>query len=605
MDKTPRGLLAAALTALLLVGCAYQPGPADRLPGDPQTLLEQARQQEGEPAARRRLEAADILARQGRRTQALEVATDLDEQFLADDQLARWALLLSRLGADAGAPSAVLRATQLLDERAFPRDAALTLRLRRGRALAAIGEHLAATEALLALQRETDREALNEDIWHSLSRLDGQQLAALADGADALTTGWIDLARLTRQAGSDIERLFTELATWREEHARHPAARQVPRDLLALRELRGREVRHIAVFLPESGPLTSVAEAIREGLRSHHLNAVERNGGVRLTFLDSSLGDLELLYAEARSRGAQAVIGPLDKDLVTRLESRDRVPLPTLALNYGEGDHGRTEGLYQYGLSAEDEARQVARRGRQDGHRRAAMLVPDNEWGRRVGDAFAQEWQSRDGTITHRVAYDPAGSATESTRRALTGGQPDMLFLLAPPRYARQVPPTLDYYDAAELPIYATSHLYEGRPQPLLDHDLDDVNFIDIPWQIPDAAVGGEEALPYLASYRDIREDADPSLFRVMAMGVDAYELALRLPQFRLLPDSELFGATGTLHLAGDGRIQRRLPWARFENGLPRPFLVTDFLEGDGLGDGAAPGNETREAPEVDDVTRQ
>ncbi|MGM0783412.1 MAG: penicillin-binding protein activator [Pseudomonadota bacterium] len=610
MDKTPRGLLATVLLALLIGGCAYQPGPTERLPDDPQALLEQASQQEGEQAAVSRLEAADILARQDQRTQALEVALELDDTALDDAGYQRWALLLSRLGSEEGDTSAVLRATQDIDEREIDREAANTLRERHGRALAEIGEHLAAAQALLAVQRDTDATALNEDIWHSLSRLDGQQLAALADGAERLTEGWIELAQLTRDAGSDIERLFSQIDAWRDRNPRHPAGREIPSDLLALRELRGREIRHVAVFLPESGPLASVAEAIREGLRTHHLNAVERNGGLRMSFFDSSLGDLELLYAEARDAGAQVAIGPLDKEQVSRLEERDRVPLPTLALNYGENDRNRAERLYQYGLSAEDEARQVARRAREDGHRRAAMLIPDNGWGRRVGQAFEETWQRNDGTITNRVAYAPSGSATESARRAL-GGDPDMLFLLAVPSFARQVPPTLDYYDAAELPIYATSHLHEGRPQPLLDHDLDGVNFIDIPWQIPDAAVGGEEALPFQASYRQLREDADPSLFRLLAMGVDAYELALRLPQFRLLPDSELFGATGTLSVGNDGRFHRRLPWARFENGLPRPVLVTDFLDDGGLTDdaqrleGTPLGSEPLVAPESGDGARQ
>jgi len=149
-----------------------------------------------------------------------------------------------------------------------------------------------------------------------------------------------------------------------------------------------------------------------------------------------------------------------------------------------------------------------------------------------------------------------------------------MLFLLALPEYARQVPPTLDYYYSGDLPIYATSHLFEGRPQPRLDHDLDDVLFVDIPWQIPDAAVGGVEALPYLDSYRRLREESDPAMFRLMAMGVDAYELARRLPQLQAISGSELFGATGTLSPAEDGRIQRRLPWARFVNGVPQPVLT-------------------------------
>ncbi|MCE8023620.1 penicillin-binding protein activator [Billgrantia aerodenitrificans] len=586
MLKMPRGLLATALLALLVAGCA-PPGIVERAPvDDPEQLLRQAQQQAPEEAARSRLEAADILARQGQRTQALQISSEIDDSQLPAEYRLQWAMLLSELGNELNEPWAVIQAGQLLDEIDFPRDAGLILRERLGLALGQVDEHRAAADMLMYVQARTEREALNDPIWNSLSRLDASELASLREGADELTLGWLSLASLVRESDGDIERLLSNLETWRERNARHPAARDVPSELVALRELRGREVRHIAVFLPESGPLSSVAESIRAGMRMHHMHSSERNGGLRLSFIDASHGNLDALYAEARDIGAQVVIGPLDKDEVTELENRDRVPLPTLALNYGHGDMNQAQGLFQYGLSAEDEARQVARRAREDGHRRAAMMVPDNEWGTRVGRAFQQEWSRLDGIVTNAVTYDPRGSATESTRRALSGGRPDMLFLLALPSYARQVPPNLDYIDAANLPIYATSHLYEGRPQPLLDHDLDDVFFVDIPWQIPDAAVGGVEALPYLASFQDLREDSDPSTFRLMAMGVDAYELARRLPQFQLLPESELFGATGLLLPGRDGRIERRLPWARFERGVPRPILSFELLDGDLLDNG-------------------
>ncbi|MBW6391572.1 penicillin-binding protein activator [Billgrantia antri] len=579
MCKMLRGLLATMLLALLVAGCAPS-GLVERVADDdPRALLEQAEQQAPDQAALSRLEAADILARRGQRTQALEIAREIDDARLPAEYRLHWAMLLSELGAELDAPWAVVQAGQLLDEIDIPRDAGLILRERMGRALLQIDEYRAAAAMLMDVQAQTDREALNDPIWTALSRLEDSGLASLREGADELTLGWLALAGLVRESDGDIERLFARLASWRERHPQHPAARSVPAELLALRELRGKEVRHIAVFLPDHGPLSSVAESIRTGIRVHHLNSAERNGGVRLTFLDASHGDLDALYAEARNRGAQVVIGPLDKEQVSELETRDSVPLPTLALNYGAGPENRAEGLFQYGLSAEDEARQVARRAREDGHRRSALLVPNNEWGARVGRAFESEWRDRDGTITNVVTYDPRGSATESTRRVLSDGRPDMLFLLALPSYARQVPPTLDYYGAADLPIYATSHLYEGRPQPLLDHDLDEVNFVDIPWQIPDAAVGGVEALPYLASFEELQQAADPSTFRLMAMGVDAYELARRLPQFQLLPESELFGATGLLVPGRDGRIERRLPWARFENGVPQPILSLDILD--------------------------
>ncbi|MFW6346407.1 MAG: penicillin-binding protein activator, partial [Halomonas sp.] len=442
-----------------------------------------------------------------------------------------------------------------------------------GLALLEEGEPAAAAEALLRVQAETGDEALNDPLWRALEGLSGHQLSRLGETRDDdLTRGWVALAETVRSAGGDIERLFERLDDWRERHQRHPAARQLPADLLALRELRGQEVRHIAILLPESGDLARPAEAIAEGIRVRQRHATD--GDVRLSFLDASGGDFETLYREAENRGAQAVIGPLDKDQVSELERLDRVPLPTLALNYGRSERNEADGLFQYGLSAEDEARLAARRAWRDDHRRAALLVPDNGWGQRVGEAFWDEWRDQGGEVSNAVRYDPERSATDSTRRAIADGRPDLLFLLGLPEFARQVPPTLDYYDAADLPVYATSHLYSGQLEPRLDGDLDGVLFPDIPWQIPDAAVGGEEALPFAESYRELREESDPNLFRLHAMGVDAFELARRLPQFLAVSGSELHGATGSLRLRRDGRVERLLPWARFVNGVPQPVLI-------------------------------
>lgn len=567
-----RGLLATALLALLLAGCATAPGIVDRVTeDDPARLLEQAGQQEPTQAARSRLEAADILARQGERTQALRVASDIDDSLLEGPQRARWALLLADLGEALGEPQAVIQATRDLDELALEPAQVRALRERMGLALLAEDEPAGAARALLRVQAETDDVALNDPIWEALIRMDHQAISALAQDEDALTRGWLELTELYRASGGDIERFLERLEEWRSRNGRHPAARQLPADLAALGELRGLEVRHIAVLLPESGPLARPAAAIAEGMRTQHRSS---GGDIRLSFIDAASGDLESLYREAESRGAQVVIGPLDKDQVSQLEARDRVPLPTLALNYGHAERNSADGLFQYGLSAEDEARQAAVRTWRDGHRRAALLVPDNDWGRRVGEAFWNEWQALGGEVTNAVRYNPGAPATESTRRAISNPRPDALFLLGLPDYARQVPPTLDYFNASRLPVYATSHLFEGRINPRLDNDLNDVQFLDIPWQIPEAAVGGVEVLPFLDSYRSLREESDPTVFRLQAMGVDAFELARRLPQLQAIPGSEVQGATGTLRPGSDGRIERQLPWARFVNGVPQPILI-------------------------------
>ena len=66
------------------------------------------------------------------------------------------------------------------------------------------------------------------------------------------------------------------------------------------------------------------------------------------------------------------------------------------------------------------------------------------------------------------------------------------------------------------------------------------------------------------------------SMFRLMAMGVDAYEIAANIQNF--IESGRMSGATGQLTLTSDGRIYRELPWAKFQNGIPTPILTPDFL---------------------------
>ncbi|WP_157958459.1 penicillin-binding protein activator [Salinicola lusitanus] len=574
-----RRLLLPLMATLILAGCAGQSMMQGVSGPSAQELLEQANSQSGPQAAASRLEAADILARQGDTAQALEIAGQIDSTQLDDAQRTRWALVLSDSALAEEDGWSAIRATDILDTQAnLSTDDRQTLRYRRGLALEMIGEPEASARLLIDLQRENAPYELNDDIWKPLSSLSPTALDALAaTNGDPITQGWVDLARLYRTSGGDISNLFDRLDQWRSRYPDHPANRRLPQDLSALRQIEGNEISQIAVFLPDSGPLANIASAIRQGLETRASDAQNQGERTpRLTFVDSSQQNIDALYAQATMSGAQAVIGPLDKDKVSELETRSSVPLPTLALNYGEHPRDQATNLFQYGLSAEDEARQVAHRAHLDGRRRAGIMIPDNEWGSRVLAAFRNNWEGEGGTVASVVSYDPSGSVATAVRKLLNSdpSSMDMLFLLALPSYARQVPPTLDFYYAGDLPVYATSHLYEGIPQPRADHDLDGVQFVDIPWMIPDAAVGGTDALPFVSTYQQLAGENDPGLLKLNAMGVDAYELARRLPLIQALPNTQIFGATGTLQARDDGRIQRTLPWAVFQSGTPQPLLT-------------------------------
>ncbi|WP_438766993.1 penicillin-binding protein activator [Kushneria sp. TE3] len=566
-------LAGAAMVALTLAGCAGTSGIVDRFGGQSSDdLLRQAQQQQGSEAAATRLQAAEILQRQGDNTRALEVANNIDRSALPSEQQLRWALLTSRAALEMQDPQAVLNATGILDSNvAMPDSERNTLIERRGLAQAMNNEPFESALTLTALQERTGDTQLNDTIWRQLNRLDPGQLDQLS-AQGSVAAGWVELARLQRQQGANISTLTDAISRWQSNNSRHPASRRLPTDLSTLDEIRDQEIRKIAVFLPQGGPLESIATAVREGIQARADDVRSQGDQVpELVFYDTTGQDMESLYARATMEGAQAVIGPLSKEQVSQLETRDGVALPTLALNYGTHDHNSARNLFQYGLSAEDEARQAAQRAQLDGHHRAGVMVPNNEWGSRVLSAFQKSWQQNGGDLVSVQNYDPSASATSSVKSVVNSGRgrPDMLFLLALPGYARQVPPTLDYYDAADLPIYATSHVYEGSPQPRLDHDLDDVMFVDIPWLIPEAASGGSDALPFESTRERLVQNDQPALIKLHAMGVDAFELARRLPVMSAIGGFELYGATGRLAPGQDGRIVRTLPWAMFRNGQP------------------------------------
>jgi outer membrane PBP1 activator LpoA protein len=138
----------------------------------------------------------------------------------------------------------------------------------------------------------------------------------------------------------------------------------------------------------------------------------------------------------------------------------------------------------------------------------------------------------------------------------------DLIFLAADAKAGRLIKSQLKFHYSGDLPVYSTSFIYsiDGRS----DGDLEDVMFADAPWVIAPPS--------WIADFPALYDEYFPAerrLARLHAMGYDAYHLVGELFNAREAQMSELSGATGRLFLTQDGRIHRRLAWARFENGRP------------------------------------
>lgn len=436
---------------------------------------------------------------------------------------------------------------------------------------------------------ESEKRNYNEQLtWVLLMNLRQSQLETLNQSPQDTLRGWAELAKLYRDPLSDIDEQSNQLGEWELRWLGHPAEQRPPAMVEALRQAFYQRPQNVAVLLPISGPLGAVGNAVLDGILAAYYFSFHQGHRVPLmTIHDSSHGDIQSLYQHAVDQGAEVVIGPLDRNQVEKLTEYNPLPVPTLALNYT--DAKPPENLLQFGLAPEDEARQVARQSWQEGERLAAVFYPPTDWGKRVADAFMDEWESLGGIISVQGSYaeDPGGNVramlgiNQSRARSreisrFTGDlefQPrrrqdiDFLFLVANPEQARQVKPSLNFHFASDLPVRATSHIYSGHPDPGRDNDLNGIRFVDLPWLLDDST-----RLHQAASR--VWPQGHGRFERLFALGVDAYRLQTRLGLLQQVQSSQLPGATGQLQLDQQGRIQRELDWAIFRHGRPSRIAV-------------------------------
>jgi len=578
----------------LLAACAGSPSSSlGELPRTPEAnieqLLQQADQSQPEEAAPLRLAAANLAYEQkdlGRAARILE-QVPLDSLKPAQQIFAN--TLTAELALTRDKPKAALKALshpslERLGE--LPVEQQVRSQLARARALEADGQPLAAARErvfIAPLLSEQAANANHETIWALVAALPLEQLQG---NGDADLAGWLELARASKSAGT-LEQQQAAIETWRQQHPQHPAARQLPQPLTKLKELAAQPLTRIALLLPQGGQLASVARALRDGFLAAHYQAQQTGQNPpHIELYDSTnLTSLDDFYRQAQAAGVQLVIGPLEKPLVKQLSEREQLPITTLALNYSEAGQEGPPQLFQFGLAAEDEAREVARRAWADGMRRAVALVPRGEWGDRVLGAFRQSWEAAGGSLIAAEHVDqPVALAQQiadlfqlrqsearakrlqSTLGVQIAAQParrqdvDFIFLAATPQQAQQIKPTLAFQYAGDVPVYATSHLFTGTNNQAQYLDLNGIRFCETPWLL-------NANDPLRQQVGSQWPQAGGSLGRLYAMGIDAYRLAPRLNQLKALPESHVDGLSGSLSLNPTQRIERQLPWAEFRDG--------------------------------------
>ena len=426
----------------------------------------------------------------------------------------------------------------------------------------------------------------NENIWQLLSTLDLSQLSQLNTRKDNSYTlrGWLALFIGFKETPNSEKVVANE---WHKRWGSHSAARFQPTTLaayLSKEPLNNTQYnyQHVVVALPKSGKYAKGAAAIMTGIQLAAKNT--SNQALQVSYIDSAIhNSAQAILAQAQLLNADAIIGPIDRNIVSQFAQMPALPLPVLALNTTVIGNSN---LYQFSLSNDDEVRDAARRAFSDGKRSMLALVPKGEQGQLAANIFTNTFSSLGGRVLTTAVYDTnSGNVTSAVAgmlqlnqarirglqrkvktahlrnaiRRMTRKDADGIFLFASKSDAYQIGPSLLYFYADNLPLYATSKIHTGKLNPTKDIDLNGMMFGDLPWVL----------LPsnYKSTLATSVSNTDTRLGRLYAFGIDAFNIVPNLYTLATQPQSTLAGETGILSISGDNMIEKTLSWAKFSNG--------------------------------------
>lgn len=632
--------LAAVVAAIVLVaGCASQSltpsGPATRTHAEAlfqagqyqaaaTTYQRLARSMESSARAALLLKSGQAWAKANRPTKALNVLNAIPAGRLSGDKQTARLLLIARIDVAGQRPQSAVNALDVLTQAQphLAREHKLVALKLRGQALFAMDQPIAATRTLVTrgnqITAPEEQSANQRLIWHGLT----QARQSLKSTRHRPTVaGWLALGRISHTAWQEPYRFRHRIAQWQQRYPHHPANGAFTQRLLTTHAARLVYPDKIALLLPLEGSLATRAIAIRDGLlAAHYAHGTQRTAAdtgpqIRIYDTHGNADATVKAYRAAITDGAKLVIGPISQDALEALVNASVLAVPTLALadlphkpvaqtvhltdDGTEGFFRRSQQqahtgahplLYQFGFAPTDEARQAARRAVRNGLMRGVMLVPNNNYGKQMIEAFRQQMKALGGRLLAAQRYQTGQSnfsqpikrmlnlnLSQARARTLDSvlGQKlnfiprrrqdvQFIFIAADNAQARLIRPQIRFHRGIRLPVYATSTIY--APNSNSQYDLNGVLFMDTPWVLSKndtvATIRHQLAALWPRYYAKAS--------RYYALGYDAYRLVSLITNDDSLLASPIRGVTGILTMDGEHRIHREYDWAMYKNGQVR-----------------------------------
>lgn len=427
-----------------------------------------------------------------------------------------------------------------------------------------------------AMQSRNYSEVLVWSIWHRLL------YSNIRVRSRDVLSPWLQLRNILRNRFLTSEAKLGRVLMWQSQHPRHPAS-LIAHDLqIRLAGLhRIQQLKKIAVLLPLTGELSAAGHLVSKGIRIAWFKLKKELHQVpELRFFDSAQEPGQLINGLLAAQ-IDLIIGPIDKKklipFAQQLSEHSLHP-KVLLLNWTDDPLPNSK-FWQFGLPIEEEVNALARYAYARGIRRVGALIAESNIGLRAGAALEDIWYALGGEWIGTEVISSGSELSEVGRDLLLTNRSqrrhvrlqriigskiehiprrrqdlDGLFIAAPGGRGHQITAALAYNYLEGIPLFALSSIYQPQDSGI-EFDLESVIFVDMPWMVMPT-----ERLGYPPIYNDHAYRK-----RLIAFGIDAFNVALRIAVSPLDIKMPYWGVTGILT-----RDQQKVIWT------PAPVTLSE-----------------------------
>ncbi|KAE9540580.1 penicillin-binding protein activator [Ursidibacter maritimus] len=399
------------------------------------------------------------------------------------------------------------------------------------------------------------RQENNDKIWETLRNANrGMLEKATAGVGEAAVAGWLALAVAYNQNIANPTQLPQAIESWKQQYPNHSAAQLLPTELQNVTSFQQTQLSGVALLLPLSGDAKILGDIIKRGF-----DDAKGQDATAIQVYDTNGTTISDILAQAKQQGTQTIIGPLLKARVDEmLVSPEISDLNVLALNATPNSRALGKVCY-YGLSPEAEARSAADRFHQDRIENAVVVAPQDDFGQRSADAFAQRWRqltNKDADIRYYHQPLDSISAIQTVGAAPNSG----LYLLGNAEQLTELKQGLDSSSlAGKFALYSSSRSNSPNNGPDFRLTMEGVKFSEIPLLADTDSESYKKA--------ETLAESDFSMMRLYAMGSDSWSIANKFNEFRQIPGYKVSGLTGVLSAGTNCLIEREMTWLKYQNG--------------------------------------